>query len=164
MMNFCSIIGISKDGKSAILMKSMPIKLEKQFAIKTSIGKTLNLLSGSLVIISYYYATQNIKASIVITSILYLLNTIGEKIKLLIDLQKPQTNWESEYTMMKQNANIMNVLFYTLAVLIGLFLISIIIKSAHYYLVTLLIITLIANMEITNYINKNQDKIFRKVY
>ena len=41
MMNFCSIIGISKDCKTAILTKTLPIKLEKQFNIKTSIGKEL---------------------------------------------------------------------------------------------------------------------------
>ena len=92
------------------------------------------------------------------------MNSIGENIKLLIDIKKPQINWNSEYTMMKQNTNVMNVLFYTLAVLMGLLVISKIIKKANIFLVTLLIISLVAYLAITNYINKNQNKIFRKIY
>lgn len=164
MMNFCSIIGISKDSKTAILTKVLPMELNNQFDIKTKIGKRINLLSTIIVTFAYYYTVQNINASIIVFSILYLMNSIGENIKLLIDIKKPQINWNSEYTMMKQNTNVMNVLFYTLAVLMGLFVISKIIRKANIFLVTLLIISLVAYLAITNYINKNQNKIFRKIY
>ena len=63
-----------------------------------------------------------------------------------------------------EDYNVMNVLFYTLAVLMGLFVISKIIRKANIFLVTLLIISLVAYLAITNYINKNQNKIFRKIY
>lgn len=164
MMNFCSIIGISKDSKTAILTKTLPMELNNQFDIKTKIGKRINLLSTVIITFAYYYTVQNINASIIVFSILYLMNSIGENIKLLIDIKKPQINWNSEYTMMKQNTNVMNVLFYTLAVLMGLLVISKIIKKANIFLVTLLIISLVAYLAITNYINKNQNKIFRKIY
>ena len=164
MMNFCSIIGISKDSKTAILTKVLPMELNNQFDIKTKIGKRINLLSTIIVTFAYYYTVQNINASIIVFAILYLMNSIGENIKLLIDIKKPQINWNSEYTMMKQNTNVMNVLFYTLAVLMGLFVISKIIRKANIFLVTLLIISLVAYLAITNYINKNQNKIFRKIY
>lgn len=164
MMNFCSIIGISKDSKTAILTKTLPMELNNQFDIKTKIGKRINLLSTVIVTFAYYYTVQNINASIIVFSILYLMNSIGENIKLLIDIKKPQINWNSEYTMMKQNTNVMNVLFYTLAVLMGLFVISKIIRKANIFLVTLLIISLVAYLAIKNYINKNQNKIFRKIY
>lgn len=164
MMNFCSIIGISKDSKTAILTKTLPMELNNQFDIKTKIGKRINLLSTVIVTFAYYYTVQNINASIIVFSILYLMNSIGENIKLLIDIKKPQINWNSEYTMMKQNTNVMNVLFYTLAVLMGIFVISKIIRKANIFLVTLLIISLVAYLAITNYINKNQNKIFRKIY
>lgn len=164
MMNFSSIIGISKESKSAILNKTIPIDYQKQFNMKTYIGKTLNILSALIVTIAYSEATKNAQATIVMFAILYLLNTIGEKIKLYIDLQKPQIEWESEYTMMKQNTNIMNVLFYTLAVLVTLFAISQIIPSPTIYLATILIITLIANTAINTHIAKNKNKIFKKIY
>lgn len=164
MMNFCSIIGISKDSKTAILTKTLPMELYKQFDIKTKIGKRINLLSTIIVTFSHYYTIQNIYASIIVFATLCLMNSIGEKIKLLIDIKKPQINWNSEYTMMKQNTNVMNVLFYTLAVLIGLFIISRIIKKATIFLATLLIISLASYAAITEYINKNQNKIFSKIY
>lgn len=97
-------------------------------------------------------------------AILYLLNSIGEKVKLYIDLRKPQIEWESEYAMMKQNTNIMNVLFYTLAILVIVVAISQLISSPSIYLAVILIITLIANFTINNYISKNKNKIFKKIY
>lgn len=164
MMNFCSIIGISKDCKTAILTKTLPIKLEKQFNIKTSIGKRINMLSVIIITFSYWYAVKNLAPTIIMFTILYLLNSIGEKIKLLIDIRKPQINWDNEYTMMKQNTNIMNVLFYTLSILITLYIISKIIPQAHYYLATILGIVIASYFIITNYISKKQNKIFEKVY
>lgn len=164
MMNFSSIIGISKDCKTAILTKTLPIKLEKQFNIKIEIGKRINMLSVIIITFCYWYAVKNLAPTIVMFTILYLLNSIGEKIKLLIDIKKPQINWDNEYTMMKQNTNIMNVLFYTIAILITLYLISQIIKPAHYFLAIILIIVSIAYGATTLYIRKNQEKIFKKVY
>ena len=79
MMNFCSIIGISKDCKTAILTKTLPIKLEKQFNIKTSIGKRINMLSVIIITFSYWYAVKNLAPTIIMFTILYLLNSIGEK-------------------------------------------------------------------------------------
>ena len=164
MMNFCSIIGISKDCKTAILTKTLPIKLEKQFNIKTSIGKRINMLSVIIITFSYWYAVKNLAPTIIMFTILYLLNSIGEKIKLLIDIRKPQINWDNEYTMMKQNTNVMYILFYTLSILIALYIISKIIPQAHYYLATILGIVIASYFIITNYISKKQNKIFDKVY
>lgn len=164
MMNFSSIIGISKESKSAILIKTIPIDYQKQFNMKTYIGKFLNMLATIIVALAYYETTKNIQPTIVMFAILYLLNSIGEKVKLYIDLRKPQIEWESEYAMMKQNTNIMNVLFYTLAILVIVVAISQLISSPSIYLAVILIITLIANFTINNYISKNKNKIFKKIY
>lgn len=164
MMNFSSIIGISKESKSAILTKTIPIDYQKQFNMKTYIGKFLNMLATIIVTLAYYETTKNIQPTIVMLAILYLLNSIGEKVKLYIDLRKPQIEWESEYAMMKQNTNIMNVLFYTLAILVIVVAISQLISSPSIYLAVILIITLIANFTINNYISKNKNKIFKKIY
>ncbi len=164
MMNFSSIIGISKESKSAILTKTIPIDYQKQFNMKTYIGKFLNMLATIIVALAYYETTKDIQPTIVMFAILYLLNSIGEKVKLYIDLRKPQIEWESEYAMMKQNTNIMNVLFYTLAILVIVVAISQLISSPSIYLAVILIITLIANFTINNYISKNKNKIFKKIY
>ena len=66
------------------------------------------------------------------------------------------------YAMMKQNTNIMNVLFKTLITLVILFLISKLIINQFAYLISILILSFIVNSFINNYISKN--KIFEKVY
>lgn len=162
MMNFCSIIGISKESKSAILTKTIPIGFKTQFNLKTYLGKTMNLLSVLIITFAYFLATKNPVQTIVIFAILYFLDSIGEKIKLYIDSRKPQIDWDNEYEMMKQNTNIMNVLFKTLITLVILFLISKLIINQFAYLISILILSFIVNSFINNYISKN--KIFEKVY
>ena len=162
MMNFCSIIGISKESKSAILTKTIPIGFKTQFNLKTYLGKTMNLLSVLIITFAYFLATKNPVQTIVIFAILYFLDSIGEKIKLYIDSRKPQIDWDNEYAMMKQNTNIMNVLFKTLITLVILFLISKLIINQVAYLISILILSFIVNSFINNYISKN--KIFEKVY
>lgn len=164
MMNFCSIIGISKESKSAILTKTIPIGLKTQFNLKTYLGKTMNLLSVLIITFAYFQATKNLTQTIVMFTILYLLDSIGEKIKLYIDSRKPQVDWDNEYSMMKQNTNIMNVLFKTLITLVILYLISKLIKNQFAYLIAILILSFIVNSFINNYISRNKNKIFEKIY
>ena len=164
MMNFCSIIGISKESKSAILTKTIPIGFKTQFNLKTYLGKTMNLLSVLIITFAYFQATKNLTQTIVIFAILYFLDSIGEKIKLYIDSRKPQIDWDNEYAMMKQNTNIMNVLFKTLITLVILYLISKLIKNQFAYLIAILILSFIVNSFINNYISRNKNKIFEKIY
>lgn len=164
MMNFCSIIGISKESKSAILTKTIPIGFKTQFNLKTYLGKTMNLLSVLIITFAYFLATKNPVQTIVIFAILYFLDSIGEKIKLYIDSRKPQIDWDNEYAMMKQNTNIMNVLFKTLITLVILYLISKLIINQFAYLISILILSFIVNSFINNYISRNKNKIFEKIY
>ena len=164
MMNFCSIIGISKESKSAILTKTIPIGFKTQFNLKTYLGKTMNLLSVLIITFAYFQATKNLTQTIVIFAILYFLDSIGEKIKLYIDSRKPQIDWDNEYAMMKQNTNIMNVLFKTLITLVILFLISKLIINQFAYLISILILSFMVNSFINNYISRNKNKIFEKIY
>lgn len=93
-----------------------------------------------------------------------LVNIIGEKVKLFIDLKNPQISWDNEYTMMKQNTNVMYELFYTLLVIGILWIVSVAIKNIGLYLIFVLAISIIINTIINEYIFKKQDKIFRKVF
>ncbi len=164
MMNFCSIIAISKESKNAILTKYIPMKLTKQFHLKISLGILVNSISSILVTIGYYVCTKNIIYTVILFAILMLVNIIGEKVKLFIDLKNPQISWDNEYTMMKQNTNVMYELFYTLLVIGILWIISVAIKNIGLYLIFVLAISIIINTIINEYIFKKQDKIFRKVF
>ena len=81
-----------------------------------------------------------------------------------MDLKNPQISWDNEYTMMKQNTNVMYELFYTLLVIGILWIISVAIKNIGLYLIFVLAISIIINTIINEYIFKKQDKIFRKVF
>ena len=164
MMNFASIIAISKDGFGAILTKVLPISFERQFKYKTWIGKTANYLSGALVLTVYLILNKNLIQTIIIAVILISQNSIGEKIKILIDLKNPQITWESEYTMMKQNTNVMYVLFYSL-IFVGIFLgLGKIIGNGILFINIIMWLSIVANLLISDYIGKNQKKLFEKVY
>ena len=71
---------------------------------------------------------------------------------------------ESEYTMMKQNTNVMYILFYTLLVVGILLGISVIINQTEIFLIATIVISGIINISINRYINKNDRKIFAKLY
>ena len=109
-------------------------------------------------------SVHNIFATILIAIELVILNIIGEKFKLLTDLRKPQIDWNSEYTMMKQNTNVMYILFYTLLVVGILLGISVIINQTEIFLIATIVISGIINISINRYINKNDRKIFAKLY
>lgn len=164
MMNFASIIAISKEAKNAVLVKYIPIDLAKQFKLKTIIGSSLNFFNGIIVIICYYIFTKNIINSILMIISLELMNIFGEKLKLLIDLRNPKLNWNSEYTMMKQNTNVMYILFYTLAIDIVLLLIGNIIKINSIFFTLMIIIGIIVNIIINSYVKGKQSKIFGRLY
>ena len=164
MMNFTSIISISRESKNAMITKYIPISLHKQFKLKIVLGTLFNSIASVLVTVFYYMCTNNLKVSIVIFVMLYLINRMGEKLKLLIDLHKPQLVWDTEYTMMKQNTNIMYELFYSLFVSGIFYLISLITPTPEIYLIVTFVMLTLVNLIYNVYINKNVYNLFKKVF
>ncbi len=164
MMNFASIIAVSKDGIGAIRSKVLPISFERQFKYKTWIGRTANIFSGLLVITVYYLLTKSLLQTLIVLVILITQNRLGENLKLLVDLKNPQITWESEYTMMKQNSNVMYILFYSLLFVGLFFLLGKIIGNAILYINVIMWISIIANLYLNDFIRKRQNKLFEKVF
>lgn len=164
MTNFSSIIAVSRESKYAKLVKYLPIDLRKQFNFKLSIGVKINTIIAILVSICNYICVQNVGIAVIIFSILMLLNVISEKFKLLTDLKKPKINWDSEYTMMKENTNVMYVLFYTLLVVGIIIVAGNIITDSMLYLMIVVVSLGIINLVVNRYIKQNQSEIFSKVY
>ncbi|MBQ7410898.1 MAG: hypothetical protein IJW20_05920 [Clostridia bacterium] len=164
MMNFTSIISISRESKNAMITKYIPIDLKKQFNLKIYLGTLFNMVAAVLVTVFYYMCTKNLAVSIVIFIMLYLINRMGEKLKILIDLNKPQLVWDTEYTMMKQNTNVMYELFYSLIVAGIFYLISLVFADSNMFLFALFIVLAIINIGYNIYIKKNITKLFKKVY
>lgn len=164
MLNFASIIAISKEEKAATITKYIPIKLTRQLNYKLFIGKAINFISFVPVIILYYLCTKNVLYSIVVLIMAILLSKLDNKIKILIDLKNPRTDWDSEFAMMKQNTNVMYELFYTMIVAVILVLLGFIVKSINLYFSIIVSIGVIMNIILNRYILKNERKIFDKLY
>ena len=164
MMNFTSIISISRESKNAMITKYIPISLNKQFNLKIALGTSFNLIAAILVTLFYYMCTNNLKVSVIIFIMLYLINRMGEKLKILIDLHKPQLVWDTEYTMMKQNTNVMYELFYSLFVAGIFYLISLATPTSEMFLIVTFIILVLVNLGYNIYIKKNIYNLFKKVF
>lgn len=164
MMNFTSIISISRESQNAMITKYIPISLKKQFDLKIALGTIFNMIAAILVTVFYYICTKNIFVTALIFVMLYLINRMGEKLKLLIDLHKPQLVWDTEYTMMKQNTNVMYELFYSLIVGVIFYLISLLTPTSEIFLIVNFVILLAINVIYNIYINKNIYKLFKKVF
>ena len=164
MMNFTSIISVSRESQNAMITKYIPISLKKQFDLKIVLGTVFNMVAAVLVTVFYYICTKNVLVTVIIFVMLYLINRMGEKLKILIDLNKPQLVWDTEYTMMKQNTNVMYELFYSLIVGCVFYLISLVTPTADIFLIVNFIILSIINIAYNIYINKNIYKLFKKVF
>ena len=164
MMNFTSIIAISRESQNAMITKFIPITLKKQFDLKIFLGMTFNMIASVLVTVFYYMCTNDWLVTIIIFVMLYLINRMGEKFKLLIDLHKPQLVWDTEYTMMKQNTNVMYELFYSLIVGGIFYLISLITPTSRIFLIVIFLILSIVNIINDIYIKKNIYRLFKKVF
>lgn len=164
MLNFSSMIAVSKEERGTMVCKYIPIKLSRQFNMKLFIGKIINIICEISIVILYLACTHNLLYTIFVAIIGYGLNTIGEKIKLLIDLKNPKIEWENEYQMMKKNTNALYELFYTIIVMGVLMLVPLLIQNTLIYLVVITFLTGIINMIINKYVMENDNKIFEKLY
>ena len=166
IMNFTSITAISREGKTAKLMKTIPISLYKQFKYKLYPGLIANGTIAIIITLCYslMMPSVNIIFSICLFAILIELCMVEEKIMVLIDLHAPKITWTSEYTMMKENVNVMYEFFYAVVVIILLGLTSFLIWNTTALLIFLLVTLLIINVAIDNYVKRHQAKLYKRVY
>lgn len=164
MMNFSSIVAVSRESTNAILTKYIPVSLVKQFNLKILLGVLVNTFATALVVVFYHMCTKNSGVSFVLFLELTLINIIGERLKLIIDLKRPKLKWDGEYTMMKQNTNIMYELFYTFIVVIILIAISFIIKNAAWYLFIMAIALVFIERKICQNIEYDEYELFSKLF
>ena len=120
IMNFTSITAISREGKSAKLMKTIPIGLYNQFRYKLYPGLISNGIIAIIITAFYGLFMPKFNFIMVLTLFVVLIELclLEEKIMVLIDLNAPKITWTSEYTMMKENVNVMYEFFYAVVVII----------------------------------------------
>ena len=162
-----SLTAISREGRNAIFMKYIPIELYKQFLYKNVPQIMLNLLVsiGILGMIWYTVNSINVLYLFLIFVISIFINLINSYLMLLVDLRRPNLDWDTEYAVVKKSDN--KIFQYVLMIVNVLFLmyLSSILESVD-ILIALIgetIIFAILFIIIDRCIKKWQSKLFNKI-
>lgn len=166
IMNFTSITAISREGKSAKLMKTIPISLYNQFKYKLYPGLIANGIIAIIITAFYGLFMPKFNFIMVLTLFVVLIELclLEEKIMVLIDLNAPKITWTSEYTMMKENVNVMYEFFYAVIVIILLALTIFVFRNTTVLLIFLSGVLFVLNALINSYVRKNQAILYKRVY
>ncbi|MCI8470616.1 MAG: hypothetical protein HFJ35_03900 [Clostridia bacterium] len=162
-----SLTAISREGKNATFIKYIPIELYKQFVYKNIPQILLNffVLIVILGIIWYLVPSINVLYLFMIFIIAMLINLINSYLMLIVDLRRPNLNWEAEYTVVKKSDNkffqyafmIVNILFlmYIAKILEDMnILVGLIIEMIIFALLFIIL---------DRFIKKIQNKLFNKI-
>lgn len=162
-----SITAISRKGKNAFFIKYIPISFYKQFLFLNLPQILLNIFITLIVLGTAKYLIPQISIInlLIMFLIATLLNIINSFLMIVVDLRKPNLEWDNETDAIKQNKN--KLYQYVLTIFIVLFLIylknifeKININLAIFFTgLILLIILLLLNKIIKNKINKLFNKI-----
>ena len=136
-----SISAISRQGKSAIFMKYIPIDLYKQVWLKNmpqSIISTMIsivlLIAIKIVFISVTWL--NVLCLLPICIIIGILNSY---IMLVVDIKRPIMNWNTEIEVLKQNGNKVFQYVWTIVVILSLMYSYNIFENVNIYIAILIL-------------------------
>lgn len=162
-----SLTAVSRDGKSAIFIKYIPVSYYKQFLYKNVIQVILNVIVSIVVLsIVYYYIPQIGLINILLIFVISIfINLINSYLMLVVDLRKPFLNWNSEYSVVKRNDNKSFQYALTIIMILIYLYLSNILKNINVTL-TLVIeifIFMILFIIIDRIIKNKSEKIFDKI-
>ena len=165
LFNFISATAISRDAENATIMKYLPIELEKQIVYKIYPGIIMNIFPILYVIILLAIVLK-VKIYILLELFIMstLLNILLNYIGIIIDLKRPKLNWTSEYNVVKQNMNIFYFMIFSLIEIGILLLIAFKIQNVGLYFGIITIVLGAQLFFIINYIKKNINSLFEKIY
>ena len=163
-----SLTAISREGKNAVFMKYIPLSLYEQFNIKTLPQIILNTIIFIIGLIITYFKIVEIPILnyIIIFITVMILNIINSNIMVLLDLKKPNLNWDDEGAISKNNGNKL----YQYVICIGTFIVLNYLSKVFYNfnfvnsIIILNIILIVIYILLKIYIKKNIKKLFKNIY
>ena len=163
-----SLTAISREGKNALFIKNIPVELYKQFIYKNIPQILLNLIVSFVAIGVVWYLIPNINILylILIEVTTIFINLINCYLMLIVDLRRPNLDWDTEYSVVKKSDN--KIFQYVFMIINILFLMYIarIFKNSDIlvYLIAQLIIFAIIFIVIDRCVKKFQNKLFNKIF
>lgn len=102
-----SLTAISREGKNATFIKYVPIELYKQFLYKNVPQIVLNLIVSVVVLsmIWYFAPAIPILYLFLVFIISVFINLINSYLMLIVDLRRPNLDWDTEYAVVKKSDN-----------------------------------------------------------
>lgn len=166
-MSGISLTAISREGRSAIYLKYIPVDLYKQFWYKNALQIIFNFIISIIVLGIIYFLISNISIVqiLLIFAISIFINLINSFFMLIVDLKRPILNWDSEYQITKNSPNkIFQYAFMIIMVLVLMYFAKILEKiNIIYALGIQLIIFMIIFFIINILVKRNINKLFSKV-
>ena len=124
MFIYISITAVSRDGENAVFMKYIPVSLYKQYMYKIIPNVIMNIVT---IIVTLGMAEYILNLPVLTLVVLFVVATIMGILQsiamIIIDLNRPKLNWDSEYAVAKQNLNLIFPVLLSMvniAILIGL--------------------------------------------
>lgn len=165
MFNYVSVTSISREGESVVFMKYIPIELYKQCRYKAIPAFILNFIPLFFIVIGMNLLFSKISISFTLEVFIVglLCNLFISYAEVLIDILKPKIHWTSEYTVVKQN---MNMLWSTIFILIvSIIILGICSFFENVHVVALLIssILILTTIFYDNFVKLYSTNIFKKI-
>ena len=163
-----SLTAISREGKDAIFMKYIPVPLFKQFLWKSIPQIFCNsiLIMGLTFVVVINIPKISITYYIASVVLAMILNIINSFLMLIVDLKKPNLDWITETSVLKDNKN--KLYQYVLTILIVLMLLYFTKVFTNINIkISVSIISIIFTgilVLIVLYIKKNINKLFKNIY
>ena len=168
MFIYISATAISRDGQNAVFMKYIPVPLIKQIDYKVMPNIIMTTIMGIISIgIAQYLFRIPILYLLLITIAAISIGMLQSYLMIIVDLKKPKLEWNSEYAVVKQNMNLVWPMFLGLANITIIAVLSYVLGSFinSYIIIGLFIIIYLGlTILVRKYIEKNTDKLFRKIY
>lgn len=167
MFVYLSITAISREGQNAIFMKYIPVTLEKQLNYKTMPNIIImSVINVAVIVIAEYLIKMPVIYMVMTFILMSVISYLQSFVLILIDLNKPKLEWNSEYTVAKQNLNLMWPLILGIVNIMVVVGFTSMVSTKNPYIITgsLTIIYMIAIIIVKKYIRKNINKQFEKIY
>ena len=163
-----SITTISREGKNAIVMKYIPVSLYKQFIWKNFPQILINTIPiiGMVVVIAINIPKVSIWYYIAGILIAIILNIIYSFLMTIFNLNKPNLDWTTETSAIKDNGVKLYQYVTTIFIILILMYFTKIFKDINIKisLFAIIIILLIILILLIIFIRKNINKLFEKIY
>ena len=166
MFIYVSITAISRDGKSAVFIKYIPVSLYKQYIYKSIPNIIMNIITTIITLIAVKLI---INLPIITLILLFIISTIINLVQsilmIIIDLKRPKLEWDSEYAVVKQNLNLVFPVILSMINIMIIAILGFLLNTINVYigLVIVGIIFGIITYIINRYLYKNQYNLANKI-